>query len=73
MRTAAVRFSEPEHRLLRSFAAAQGVSLETLVREALALAPIDARPNCARRLQAVGEDEARAAAERQREHAVPAG
>ncbi len=61
MRTISVRLSLVEHRLLNDLAGAQGVSIETLVREALALAPFDARDHPARRLQIVRSDEARTA------------
>jgi hypothetical protein len=42
IRTIAIRFSPPEHRLLEDLAAAQGVDLETLIREALTFGPIEA-------------------------------
>lgn len=42
MRTISVRFSPGEHRVLRDLAAAEGVDLEALIREALALPPLEA-------------------------------
>lgn len=55
MRTISVRLSLPEHRLLNDLAGARGVSIETLVREAMALAPFGAP--AAPRLQIVRGDE----------------
>jgi hypothetical protein len=72
MRTVAVRFSGAEHRLLRRFASAQGVSVETLVREALALAPFGAREARAGRLHVV-EGDTRRAGRGARDHALPLG
>jgi hypothetical protein len=58
MRTISVRLSPAEHRLLRDLAGARSVSVETLVREALALPPIHARVSPARRLEIVGSEDA---------------
>lgn len=41
MRTITVRLSRAEHRLLSDLAAAEEIDLEALVREALALGPLD--------------------------------
>ncbi len=54
MRKVTVRFSTAEHRVLNSLAAAQGVSAEMLVREALGLAPIDTHTPTAEHLEIVG-------------------
>jgi hypothetical protein len=43
IRTISVRFSAAEHRLLDDLATDQGIDVETLIREALTLGPIDAR------------------------------
>lgn len=40
MRTVEVRLSRAEHRLLSDLAAAEGIDLEALIREALALVPL---------------------------------
>ncbi len=53
MRTISIRLSPAEHRLLNDLAGARGVSIETLVREAMALAPFEARETPRRRLQVV--------------------
>lgn len=44
MRTISVGLSLAEHRLLNDLAGARGVSVETLVREAMALAPFETVP-----------------------------
>lgn len=44
MRTVEVRLSRAEHRLLSDLAAAEGIDLEALIREALALVPLDSGP-----------------------------
>jgi hypothetical protein len=41
IRTISVRFSAAEHRLLDDLAVDQGIDVETLIREALTLGPID--------------------------------
>jgi hypothetical protein len=41
MRTVTVRLNPAEHRLLSDLAAAEGIDLEALVRDALTLAPLD--------------------------------
>jgi hypothetical protein len=53
MRTISVRLSLAEHRLLNDLAGARGVSIETLVREAMALAPFETADGSGRRLQIV--------------------
>jgi hypothetical protein len=70
IRTIAVRFSGVEHRLLDDLAAAQGVDVETLIREALTFAPIDG-PGAARHLQVVRSEGNHAAAGWDRDRAVP--
>ncbi len=55
MRTISVRLSLAEHRLVNDLAGARGVSVETLVREAMSLAPFEL-PS-APRLQIVRADE----------------
>jgi hypothetical protein len=77
MRTVAVRFSPAEHRLLANLAAAQGMTVETLVRDALTLAPIDAGGAPTPPLRVVpgvapGE-EARARANGRCDHLAPLG
>lgn len=58
MRTVSVRLSPAEHRLLHDLAGARSVSVETLVREALALPPIHAQASPARRLEVVRSEDA---------------
>jgi hypothetical protein len=53
MRTVSFRLSPPEDRLLRALAGARGVSVETLVREALAFPPIQLPHSPVRRLEVV--------------------
>lgn len=62
MRTVVVRFSPAEHRLLANLAAAQGMTVEALVRDALTLAPIDARGAPTTPLRVVRGEDARARA-----------
>jgi hypothetical protein len=57
MRTVSVRVSLAEHRLLHDLAGARSVSVETLVREALAFPPIHAHAPPARRLEIVRSEE----------------
>ncbi len=47
MRTVAVTFTPAEHRVLRDLAAAEGIDVEALIREALALPqlPLGAAPS----------------------------
>lgn len=58
MRTISVRLSLAEHRLLNDLAGARGISVETLVREAMALAPFEADPSDGPHLQVVYSDDA---------------
>jgi hypothetical protein len=58
MRTVSVRLSLAEHRLLTDLAGARGVSVETLVREALALPPMHVHASPGRRLEIVRNDDA---------------
>ncbi|MFI4990544.1 MAG: hypothetical protein ACHQHO_06485 [Solirubrobacterales bacterium] len=64
MRTISVRLSRAEHRLLADLAGARGVSVETLVREAMALAPFGAQEVATPRLQIVRSDGADEATDR---------
>ncbi|HEX3910057.1 MAG TPA: hypothetical protein VHW67_05070 [Solirubrobacteraceae bacterium] len=57
IRTIAIRFSLTEHRLLGDLAAAHGVDLETLIREALTFGPVEAKA-AAPRLRVVQGDPA---------------
>jgi hypothetical protein len=57
MRTISVRLSLAEHRLLHDLAGARSVTVETLVREALALPPVHAQA-ATRRLEIVRGDDA---------------
>jgi hypothetical protein len=62
MRTISVRLSLAEHRLLHDLAGARRVSVETLVREALALPPIHtqaSQASPARRLEVVRSEDTR--------------
>jgi hypothetical protein len=63
MRTVSVRVSLAEHRLLHDLAGARSVSVETLVREALAFPPIYAQASPARRLEIVPSEEAQSNSE----------
>jgi hypothetical protein len=65
MRTISVRLSPAEHRLLHDLAGARSVSIETLVREALALPPIHAEGSPARRLEIVRSEDARSSGDEQ--------
>jgi len=58
MRTINVRLSLAEHRLLHDLAGARSVSVETLVREALALPPMHVPASPTRRLAIVRSDDA---------------
>lgn len=60
MRTISVRLSLAEHRLLHDLAGARSVSVETLVREALALPPMNLPASPTRRLEIVRGDDAQA-------------
>jgi len=71
MRTIVVRFSTAEHRVLHDLAAAQEVSVETLVREALGLVPVDAARPAGPRLEVVGGTGAVATPGDRRSDAVP--
>jgi hypothetical protein len=53
MRTISVRLSLAEHRLLQDIAGARGISIETLVREAMALVPFEAPAGVGPHLQVV--------------------
>jgi len=60
-----VRLSPAEHRLLHDLAGARSVSVETLVREALALPPIHAQASPARRLEVVRSEDAQPSGDQQ--------
>jgi hypothetical protein len=70
MRTVSVRLSHAEHRLLHELAGARGVSLEALVREALAFPPLYV-PASARRLEIVRSDGALPAGDEEPGPAAP--
>jgi hypothetical protein len=70
IRTISVRFSAEEHRLLDDLAVDQGIDVETLIREALTLGPIDA-PAIAPHLRIVRGDELGAARSWKRDQALP--
>jgi hypothetical protein len=70
IRTIAIRFSGAEHRLLDDLAAAQGVDIESLIREALTFAPIDP-PGAERHLQVVRGEVGRVAAASDRGRIAP--
>jgi hypothetical protein len=70
IRTISVRFSAEEHRLLDDLAVDQGIDVETLIREALTLGPIDA-PAVASHLRVVRGDELTAAGGWKRDQALP--
>jgi hypothetical protein len=70
IRTLTVRFSEAEHRLLTDLANDQRIDLETLVREALTLGPIDA-PAAAPHLRVVRSDELSATPGWNRDQVLP--
>jgi hypothetical protein len=72
IRTLTVRFSEAEHRLLTDLANDQRIDLETLVREALTLGPIDA-PAAAPHLRVVRGDELSATPGANRGQILPSG
>jgi hypothetical protein len=59
MRTVSVRLSLAEHRLLNELAGARGLSLEALVREALAFPPLCVTASPTRRLEIVRSEGAR--------------
>ena len=71
MRTISVRLSLAEHRLLHDLAGARSVSVETLVREALALPPMHVHATPARRLEIVRSDDAHARDEERPGPATP--
>jgi hypothetical protein len=71
MRTISVRLSLAEHRLLHDLAGARGVSVETLVREALGLPPLHVRASPARRLEVVRSEEARPTSDEESGPAAP--
>ncbi len=73
MRTISVRLSLDEHRLLHDLAGARRVSVEALVREALALPPIRAQSSPARRLEIVRSDDARPVGDEGPSPAAPTG
>jgi hypothetical protein len=70
IRTISVRFSAEEHRLLDDLAVDQGIDVETLIREALTLGPIDA-PAFAPHLRVVRSDELGAPTGWKRDQALP--
>ena len=70
IRTISVRFSAEEHRLLDDLAVDQGIDVETLIREALTLGPVDA-PAIATHLRVVRGDERRADDGWRRDRALP--
>lgn len=72
MRTITVRFSSAEHRVLNDLAAAQDVSVESFVREALGLSPVDAVNLASRPLRLVRRSEA-PALDGRCEQALPTG
>jgi len=71
MRTISVRLSLAEHRLLHGLAGARSVSVETLVREALALPPIPLRASLTRRLEIVRSDDVQPARDEEPGPAAP--
>jgi hypothetical protein len=70
IRTISVRFSPEEHRLLDDLAVDQGIDIETLIREALTLGPIDA-PVASSHLRVVRSDELDAPGSWTRDQALP--
>jgi hypothetical protein len=70
IRTISVRFSTEEHRLLDDLATDQGVDIETLIREALTLGPIDA-PVPAPHLRLVGGEKVSSTRSWNRDEALP--
>ena len=70
IRTISVRFSAEEHRLLDDLAIDQGIDVETLIREALTLAPIDS-PVLVPHLRLVESDELSTAPSWNHDEAVP--
>jgi hypothetical protein len=70
IRTLSVRFSTDEHRLLGDLASDQGVDVETLIREALTLGPIDA-PASTPHLRVVRSDELGVRPSWNRDQALP--
>lgn len=71
MRTIDVRLTIAEHRLLHDLAGARSVSVETLVREALAFPPLHAPASATRRLEVVRAEEDRAVGEKGSDPADP--
>lgn len=71
MRTISVRLSLAEHRLLHDLAGARSVSVETLVREALALPPIHVHVPPGRRLEIVRGEDAQASGDEEPGPAAP--
>lgn len=70
IRTISVRFYSEEHRLLVDLATDQGVDVETLIREALTLGPIDA-PAPASHLRLVGGEQVSSTRSWNRDEALP--
>jgi hypothetical protein len=58
MRTLSVRVTLPEHRLLNDLAGARRVSIEALVRDALAFPPLHVPASPTRRLEVVRGEQA---------------
>jgi hypothetical protein len=71
MRTISVRLSAAEHRLLHDLAGARSVSVETLVREALALPPMHVQASPARRLEIVRSEDAQSSGDEESGPAAP--
>jgi len=71
MRTVSVRLSRAEYRLLNELAGARGVSLEALVREALAFPPLYVPASPARRLEIVRSERALPAGDEEPGPAAP--
>jgi hypothetical protein len=70
IRTISVRFSAEEHRLLDDLATDQGIDIETLIREALTLGPLDAHAP-APHLHVVSSDDPGAARDWNRDRIAP--
>jgi hypothetical protein len=71
MRTISVRLSLAEHRLLTDLAGARRVSVEALVREALAFPPLYVPASRTRRLEVVRSEHARPVGEGEQGPAAP--
>jgi hypothetical protein len=71
MRTISVRLTLAEHRLLKDLAGARRVSVETLVREALAFPPLYVLAARTRRLEIVGSEHAQSVGQGEQGPATP--